>query len=509
MINYSKFHSDRKQWLLTVICILLSLPLFAQKFATQFEKDIFPESTLAVSSNQGPDSTLQYAWILETNQWLLTGKIVYTYDSQGNEIQYIRSVRYESDQPLEPYEKHEYQYDENGNQTASTDYHWDDEGNQWIPGWKEEITYNEKGETTSWVYYNWDQTTGEWLEINKEESTYDESGNTTLEITYNWDQRTNQWINEHKTENHYDVYGNETEHAYFMWDTITSQWEGLTKTVMTYNDAAIMIQETMYEWDAETDYWKASRNYEYTYKEDGTPDLEIASIWSESDSLWVLQDKYQTLFNENGLPEELWSFVWDPSDSLWINHSKETLTFDANKAILSAEMSEWDSVTNQWIVMMQIEYTRDNMGNATSYVFSLRYDKSLPLTINYKYEIQYDSNGNMQERIYYHNDEITGQLSPTRKEVFYYAGESQSIPPIVPWGEAFVYPNPVSDNLSLSFAGHQGDAFFRLFDIHGREIYSQRVTEGERMNLRFLDKGVYLYTVVLGRKTHSGKLVKE
>jgi len=100
-------------------------------------------------------------------------------------------------------------------------------------------------------------------------------------------------------------------------------------------------------------------------------------------------------------------------------------------------------------------------------------------------------------------------LVPVSKTVYYYSEQGQTILSVETREKVTVYPNPVSHNLTLTFSGSQEPAFFRLFDSQGREILSQRVAEGERMNLRFLDKGVYLYSVVLDQEIHTGKLIKE
>lgn len=70
-----------------------------------------------------------------------------------------------------------------------------------------------------------------------------------------------------------------------------------------------------------------------------------------------------------------------------------------------------------------------------------------------------------------------------------------------------VYPNPVRDQLSISFSDIQGEEFdFVLFDVSGRQILKKQVSSNvstEQMNLSSLANGTYLIKVIRLNGGHS------
>jgi hypothetical protein len=63
-----------------------------------------------------------------------------------------------------------------------------------------------------------------------------------------------------------------------------------------------------------------------------------------------------------------------------------------------------------------------------------------------------------------------------------------------------VYPNPVGNQLSISFNDIQGEGFdFVLYDVSGRQIFQQKVSSNvstEQIDLSALTNGTYLIKVI-------------
>jgi len=70
-----------------------------------------------------------------------------------------------------------------------------------------------------------------------------------------------------------------------------------------------------------------------------------------------------------------------------------------------------------------------------------------------------------------------------------------------------VYPNPVGEQLSISFEDIQGEQInFVLYDVSGREIFKKQITNNlatERINLSTLANGSYLIKVTRLKGEHS------
>jgi hypothetical protein len=84
--------------------------------------------------------------------------------------------------------------------------------------------------------------------------------------------------------------------------------------------------------------------------------------------------------------------------------------------------------------------------------------------------------------------------------------------------EIRVYPNPAKDFVQFEVqrstlpAGRQGSVIgvfeLHLFDVFGRQVAGKEITtEQSILDVSGLPEGFYIYKVVLGEITYSGKLV--
>ncbi|MBN2520319.1 MAG: T9SS type A sorting domain-containing protein [Bacteroidales bacterium] len=72
-----------------------------------------------------------------------------------------------------------------------------------------------------------------------------------------------------------------------------------------------------------------------------------------------------------------------------------------------------------------------------------------------------------------------------------------------------IYPNPVSQNITIKNIMNNNPACFELFNLQGRKILSKTILKDENINLQHLIKGIYLYNVITNHGIQSGKLIKE
>ena len=72
-----------------------------------------------------------------------------------------------------------------------------------------------------------------------------------------------------------------------------------------------------------------------------------------------------------------------------------------------------------------------------------------------------------------------------------------------------VYPNPVSDNLQISFPSGLNEARIILFDILGQSIFEQTISDSKAsISLASLNSGIYFYRIQANSLTQSGKIIK-
>lgn len=61
--------------------------------------------------------------------------------------------------------------------------------------------------------------------------------------------------------------------------------------------------------------------------------------------------------------------------------------------------------------------------------------------------------------------------------------------------ETSLYPNPAGDNIRISATESLAGNMFMVFDVNGRKIFSQQITDDGNINTSSLNQGVYLYMV--------------
>ncbi|MBU0763307.1 MAG: T9SS type A sorting domain-containing protein [Bacteroidetes bacterium] len=74
-----------------------------------------------------------------------------------------------------------------------------------------------------------------------------------------------------------------------------------------------------------------------------------------------------------------------------------------------------------------------------------------------------------------------------------------------------VYPNPVSQELNISFAGAIAPEWIHIFDLQGREVYSDYVP-GMRHRIipaDWMESGVYTLRIVTARNVLTSKIIVE
>lgn len=71
-----------------------------------------------------------------------------------------------------------------------------------------------------------------------------------------------------------------------------------------------------------------------------------------------------------------------------------------------------------------------------------------------------------------------------------------------------VYPNPVSENLSMKIDKLQAGATAKLFDINGAEVISQQITSSPQvLSVIGLSKGLYIIRIKNGAETMTSKII--
>jgi hypothetical protein len=326
------------------------------------------------------DSLIMEFWDETKEEWSLFGKTENTFDVNG---QLTTAIFYFADEGnFVPIEKTEYDYDNDGNRTRSTEY--EDEGGtgEWTVSDKYEYFPDASGKDTTELGYDWDSDAQSWNLESKSEFTYDASGNLIQTIDYRTEGVDKPWIPKWKHEKDYDSNGN---------DTLL----------------------TTYRWNETSEQWDPSERIAQTHDEDGNVILHYHEYWDEDTNQWEFQDreKYEIVVTD---------------------YTKQEVAY------------EWDESGNKWDPIYRLTY--------------------------------------------YHSDPVTSINN---------AGSAA----------VRVYPNPATEFIVFDGIETPGTAYVEIFEIHGKIVLSQPIDNSQKVSVRHLSHGLYLYRYSVVSKTYTGKLI--
>lgn len=225
--------------------------------------------------------------------------------------------------------KHEFEYNENGNQLLEV-YRYGKLG-KYVSGTKHERVYKEidNGDYTSnytilSAYYNWSETDQAWKGDYKYEYDYDESGNRILDsYLSDWDDEENSYGYRYHSE--YDDNGNRIlnkRQNYIADDVWVNSWEDR----YAYDDNGNQtMRSDQYSWDSDLDYY--TNGYRYTYSFN-TLSQRIESIYDRfNEGEWTASSKNEYAYDSEGRQNESIYSNWNSENSKYVLSSKENWSY--------------------------------------------------------------------------------------------------------------------------------------------------------------------------------------
>ena len=69
-----------------------------------------------------------------------------------------------------------------------------------------------------------------------------------------------------------------------------------------------------------------------------------------------------------------------------------------------------------------------------------------------------------------------------------------------------LFPNPAKNSITVAADGVNG--VFELFNTRGSIVLSNNLSSGNQINIKDLNKGIYVYKVTINGLSKTGKLIK-
>jgi hypothetical protein len=72
-----------------------------------------------------------------------------------------------------------------------------------------------------------------------------------------------------------------------------------------------------------------------------------------------------------------------------------------------------------------------------------------------------------------------------------------------------IYPNPATDNICIILPENVHSAVFTLYDMQGKILIKQEVSNKETVAIDKFASGIYIYSVRTDKQNHTGKLIRK
>ena len=443
------------------------------------------------------DSIVCNYWEYNSGQWSGNYKREFVYDVNGYNTKEITYDRASTGSCWIPSCKGESAYDLGGNRIQYIEYYWLGSTGNWSPQNKKEYAYT-NGNLTHHILYNWEATYSLWRASSKEEFTYDNNGNTIQYIQYHWLTASSQWIPDYKSNLDYDACSNMLQCITFYWAENTSEWINSEKTAFTYNAWNQKISEIYFDWDEGTDLWKTTSKTDYSYDANDRNIQDISYSW-ETDQ-WVAQLKHDFSYDTYGNKIQNIHSYWDEASGIWTSEIKYEYAFDSEGNLTQTSSYLWDKTGSQWFNVKKTDYDYNN-----SFSFS---DLFLPLfCISEPSQVPFQFNHMVTNAHEWTWD--GAEWSPFYEFVLSYSPIDITSVSEPNTASLKVSPNPVSDYLTVTLEKDYDKACFELFDMQGKKVLSENVTNQGTVSLQGFSAGIYYYVIIAGQERQSGKLIKE
>jgi hypothetical protein len=85
-----------------------------------------------------------------------------------------------------------------------------------------------------------------------------------------------------------------------------------------------------------------------------------------------------------------------------------------------------------------------------------------------------------------------------------------AVDPVEQTGELKIWPNPVVDQLTISFPASQYEVSILITDLGGRELYNRKLKNNSlTLDVKNYLPAMYIIHVVAGNKTETGYFIKQ
>lgn len=482
-----------------------------------YNKTVYSEPVvLGNDMQQSFRSIIDYSWNATDGIWVNRSKRRNTFDSFGNLVLEIDSVwtLNNAAQNIWVIEQQiESVVNATGHITETISMGWEYNmlagTNTLVRKDKQVFVYNANNEVTERINQKWDFSNEKWLNTSKNSFVYDSAGNMVSELLYeSYNAESQTWLASRKFEYVYNSKGEQVSYAYYNWINTTNSWRLGTKTEYEENDNGEVILDSYTSWNDFLNREVINYKEQKVYDDNGNMVLDLyinSNVYFDGTQyyLTVNGDKQEYIYDANNrLTSQIW---YDYLNDVFVQQEKIDYVYDAtHPGAMATETSyDWNAVTSTWDL--------DAKGDLTYNYEVPRSELLLPF--------EEDQNGSREVQMYFNYMplEFTGSKwnaattswELNEKTIVYFTLSEFSSTENINVDRVLIYPNPVSDYLSVKLPVDVQQALFTLFDVQGRVVNEKAFTNETLVDLSEVVKGIYFYKITTGLETFNGKLIRK
>ncbi|WP_462279744.1 T9SS type A sorting domain-containing protein [Salinivirga cyanobacteriivorans] len=147
-IRYYGYDSDNN----TTFSYVMYWSDYSSTYKKQYRYELSYDDSLVLQSIRYDGDTINDVWIEDS-------KTEYSYNSFGNQTQYIY---YQMESSWQPQSKTAFAYDNSQNETSETVFAWDENNSEWYPNYRYERDFDASNNMIEMIYSSWDPNTDSW-----------------------------------------------------------------------------------------------------------------------------------------------------------------------------------------------------------------------------------------------------------------------------------------------------------------------------------------------------------
>ncbi len=381
-------------------------------------------------------------------------------------------------------------------------FNFNEEEQQWnIPFRKESHYYNKDSQLSLYLYSGWNDENQNWEGLMKEEYQYNSQGNLEWLTIYTKGVNTD-WAPMYKDFFTYNELNQEEEITSYYWSYATeNDWKFSERTALQYNANDQLEYKTVY-WKLPQEGWIKHDQSQYFY-DNGAADSIVTSTWDEINANWIETEKLSYVYHPTeGFLVAEYAYDKDEVDNSWIKKEAFVYVRNKDKQLVERNQAIYDEQGDKLTKQYKHTYVHDFSVEMNTLLLPDWYTFSYPNFFHHQVDTK-------SEEVYDFSDSRWRQY---RELKYFYSPKDVSTNLTLEEEENFIkiYPNPANDYVIIDWnnaAYHQVQ--LQIYDLSAHKVLEQQCTRNSKVELAGLKPGIYIYQLIGGATTETGKIIIE